>query len=144
MPVTRYDACWAKRARWVLGIQNTVAVRQENKKSAGIRCHIPATVEAVNTRPGSHTLCLSLSSRDYFLIWGQRRTVRPLCRCVFAAAGCRCACAEEVRTQGELSSGRLCWSRPPEPWSPPVLLTRSSQAALTSPSLAWRGHNVRS
>lgn len=57
MPVTWYDACWAKRAGWVLGIQNTVAVRQENKKSAGIRCQIPATVEAVNTWPGSHTLC---------------------------------------------------------------------------------------
>lgn len=57
MPVTWYEACWAKGAGWVFGIQNTVAVRWENRKSAGIRCHIPATVKAVNAWPGSHTLC---------------------------------------------------------------------------------------
>lgn len=57
MPVTWYEACWAKGAGGVFGIQSTVALRRANTKSAGIRCHIPATVEAVNTWPGSHTLC---------------------------------------------------------------------------------------
>lgn len=33
----------------MFGIRNAIAVRRENTKSAGIRCHIPATVEAVST-----------------------------------------------------------------------------------------------
>lgn len=65
-------------------------------QSTGIRCHIPATVDHLTWI--THSVCLSGSSLDYFFIWGQRRTTCPLCQCVYAAAGCRCACAEEVWT----------------------------------------------
>lgn len=48
-----------------------------------------------------HTLCafqILLGLLFFFCIRGQRRTTCPLCQCVYAAAGCRCACAEEVGT----------------------------------------------
>lgn len=65
MPVTWYEACWAKGAGWVFGIENTVAMRWE--KSAGIRCCVSAAVEAVSTWPGSHSVRLSRFFPDYFL-----------------------------------------------------------------------------
>lgn len=70
----------------------------KTKKSAGIRCHIPATVEAVNTWPGSHSLCASQDPPWITFLFEDRGGQRVLCRCVYAAAGCRCACAEEVWT----------------------------------------------
>lgn len=40
----------------MFGIENTFTVRQENKNSAGIKCHIPATVD-VSTPDLDHTPC---------------------------------------------------------------------------------------
>lgn len=101
MPVTWYDACWARRAGWVLGIQNTVAVKQENKKSAGIRCHIPATVESVNTWPGSHTLCAFHYPHwiTFFFIWGREDSVSslPPCLCRSWLQMCTCRGSLDLR-----------------------------------------------
>lgn len=63
----------------------------ENKKSAGVRCRIPATVEPVNTWPGSHTLSGSLPGLLFYLRTEEDKVSSlPVCLCRSWLQMCLC------------------------------------------------------
>lgn len=89
-------------------VYRSLAVRRD--EPAGVSCPSPCRSGGCQHLTWI-SLCVPSVIRPGLLfvlfVWGQRRTTRPRCQRVYAAAGCTCACTEEVWTQGEHLSAVL-------------------------------------